>query len=451
MLKHRLRLGTFLGIGVFVHWTFALLIAYVAFSAFQSVENVDPGVQAVDQDSTVPASVEDVDQYSSSRPPENRLFIVAYSVLQLIAVFFCVTLHEYGHALAARRYGIETVDITLLPIGGVARLERMPRQPIRELVVAVAGPAVNVVIVALMLLGFWIIDPQLNVIVIVIIMIGYMFSVPLETLAGVIWQVTGGAEIVHEGEVVHQALMEPSLTGFALTMLMVNALLVLFNMIPAFPMDGGRVFRSIAAMFLDYRTATVLASRVGIAVGILMAIVAIRLGSPMPVLIAMFIGYAGLNEARQVEVTEAVRGLRVRDVMIHNPMSISMNASVDEIRHAWRHCSVGTLPVTAVGKTVVGVLTLKSFSKAIEAPDAQCKTAGQFADHNAPNISEDASLEDIILSVGRSYAQVAVVDGQHHLVGLLDFGSVTTRGKFARQSAGEDSIEEPEKPFDAAI
>ena len=198
MFEKRLKLGTFLGIGLYVHWTFALLLGYLAYDAR---EYGAPGM----------------------------LFAVAVS----IGVFTCVTLHEYGHAMAARRFGIPTVDITLLPIGGVARLERMPRIPWRELVVAVAGPAVNVVIGTLLAIGIGLFAREQL----------FEFMSSLGTL---------------------DPLSAPSFIAFFFFILMANVILVVFNMIPAFPMDGGRVFRSLMAMVTDYRKATYIASRVGL-------------------------------------------------------------------------------------------------------------------------------------------------------------------------------------------
>ncbi len=121
------------------------------------------------------------------------------SPLFVVALFGCVVLHELGHALMARRFGIETLDITLYPIGGVARLQRMPRAPGAELLIALAGPAVNFAIVAA-LMG-------------------------LEMLG------IGGMET------------DASLGGFLAGLVLVNLVLGLFNLIPAFPMDGGRVLR----------------------------------------------------------------------------------------------------------------------------------------------------------------------------------------------------------------
>ena len=270
MLKSRLKLGTFFGIRLYVHWTFALLVGFVAFSA-----------------------------------REAGWIGVVYGVLQLLGVFTCVTLHEYGHALTARRFDVPTVDITLLPIGGVARLQRMPRVPWQELLVAVAGPAVNVVIVAALSFGL---------------------------------AVYGGAQLIRGVadagtllEAVNLALTEASVLGFVLTMLIVNTMLVLFNMIPAFPMDGGRVLRSVLAMLMEYRRATFIASRVGLGCAVLMGLVAIQFQAFIPILIAVFIGYAGIAEARQVDVMESLRGLTVRGAMLRNPPAVTMDTPLREL------------------------------------------------------------------------------------------------------------------------
>ena len=121
--------------------------------------------------------------------------------------------------------------------------------------------------------------------------------------------------------------------GFAVLMLLVNIMLVVFNMIPAFPMDGGRVFRSLLAMVMDYRKATSIASRVGLVCAALIAFFALSANppNPIPVLIAAFVGYAGLGEARQVEVMESVRGLTASQVMIRTNLSLPMDMPLAEI------------------------------------------------------------------------------------------------------------------------
>ena len=137
-------------------------------------------------------------------------------ILFTCLVFGCVLLHEFGHAIAARRYGIRTPDITLLPIGGVARLDRMPDRPIQEVVVAIAGPLVNVAIAAVL----WI----------------YL-------------QVFSGG-VSHVDPLGHFGASLPY------QLLAVNLGLAIFNLVPAFPMDGGRILRAVLAMRMDYARAT---------------------------------------------------------------------------------------------------------------------------------------------------------------------------------------------------
>ena len=170
-------LGRIAGIDIKVHVTFFLLLAWIAF--------------VYERSGGMPAAIN--------------------GVLFVLLIFLLVVLHEFGHALAARRYGIETRDITLLPIGGLARLERMPDKPREEVVVALAGPAVNVVIAAALAL-----------------FIGF----------------SGGWPDPH--------IMEQTGVPLAFRLFSVNVWLVLFNMIPAFPMDGGRVLRAVLAMRMNY-------------------------------------------------------------------------------------------------------------------------------------------------------------------------------------------------------
>ena len=215
MWQRRLKLGTYFRIGVYVHWSFGLLVAYVGYSGYQ-----DGIIGAV------------------------------FGIALLLGMFFCVTLHEYGHALTARRFGIETLDITLFPIGGVARLMKIPRIPWQEFLVAVAGPAVNVAI--LLTLGT------------------ALFFVPGLGMpaSDQIWTEAGQEQI-------SQAIDSPTLLGYLLFMMVVNTVLVVFNMIPAFPMDGGRVLRSVLAMGLEYRRATRIASMVGVVCALCMFALAI--------------------------------------------------------------------------------------------------------------------------------------------------------------------------------
>jgi Zn-dependent protease len=188
-------------------------------------------------------------------------------VLFVLAIFGCVLLHELGHALMARRFGIETEDITLYPIGGVARLRRMPRAPGAELLIALAGPAVNFAIVA------------------VLTILGAIGLVPLTAGSG--------------------------LGAFLGQLLSINLLLGLFNLAPAFPMDGGRVLRALLSGWLGRATATTVAATVGrtlaIAFGVFGVMAFFSTGNPMPVALAAFIYFAARAEENQVLYEERRR------------------------------------------------------------------------------------------------------------------------------------------------
>lgn len=207
-------LGRFAGIDVRIHWTFLLLPVWIYFS------NMAAGSGAV------AASV---------------------AVLFVLAIFGCVVLHEYGHALTARRFGIGTRDITLLPIGGVASLQRMPRNPWQELAIAVAGPAVNVVIA-----------------------MGLFLGLPL--LA---------------------TLFPSDMIAFLSKLAWVNVALVVFNMIPAFPMDGGRVLRATLALAMPHAAATRVAVGVGRFAAVGLGLLGLMTGNLMLMLIAGFVFLAG--------------------------------------------------------------------------------------------------------------------------------------------------------------
>lgn len=394
LLDRRLKLGTFLGIGLYVHWSFALVIAYVAIG-------------------------------TSSLGPIG----VAFSITQLLGVFLCVTLHEYGHAMAARHFGIATADITLLPIGGVARLRRMPRIPLQELVIAVAGPAVNVVIVAMLILGFFAFTEP----VVVAALKSYLVS----TISGVEMDEAMKVTMI-------EIFTEPSLLGFAVPMLFVNIMLVVFNMIPAFPMDGGRVLRSLLAMKLEYRRATFIASRVGVACAALLFYYSIRAEPPLWILalIAAFIAYAGLSEARHVDVMESVRGLKVGQVMVRSDAALPMNMPLFEVIQRWQSVGMSAMPVLSIAGTVVGMLRLTDVSAALHAGVESSTTAGQLVDHEDPvaTVQIDDDLESALMKVGKHRRHVPVVDASGRWKGMLDLDSMLTRGELSKGVASTDPL-----------
>lgn len=187
----------------------------------------------------------------------------AGNLLFVLALFACVLAHEFGHALMARRFGIATPDITLLPIGGLARLERMPDKPRQEIAVALAGPAVNVVIWAVLTL-----------------------------ILGAKTEISGLL-----------ALQDPA-QGFLGRLAAINLFLVIFNMIPAFPMDGGRVLRAVLALAMPRVAATRIAATAGQVLAFLFGFLGLTIGNPILVLIAIFVFLAAAAESGDVALRE---------------------------------------------------------------------------------------------------------------------------------------------------
>jgi Zn-dependent protease len=201
---------------------------------------------------------------------------MVFGLATLLAIFGCVLLHEFGHALTARVFGIGTRDVTLYPIGGVARLERMSERPVEELLIALAGPAVNFVLVVLL--------------------------TPLVLAAGVSGLL--GGDVL--GLTPEQGFL-PLAARFAATLWLGNGILMLFNLLPAFPMDGGRVLRALLAMGLGHLRATEIAARVGLCVALLVGLLTFVVPNPMLVVLAVFVGFMGQMELFAVRHREAMR------------------------------------------------------------------------------------------------------------------------------------------------
>lgn len=278
-MRWSFKLARVAGIDVRVHVTFLLLLAFIGFSS-----------------------------YSAGGPAEAVAGVIFVSL-----VFLCVLLHEFGHALAAKRFGIRTPDITLLPIGGVARLERMPEKPAQELVVAIAGPLVNVAIVLLL----------------------YPF-------------------VRNEIDLRHLLDFQGGLLSSLCT---ANIVLILFNLIPAFPMDGGRVLRALLAMRLDYAKATSVAATVGQALAIAGGFFALTHNMPMLVVVAVFVYFGAQSESAFAQMRSVSSHLRVQSAMVTQfralPLDATLNDAVEELLRTSQH----DFPVIGPDGGVRGLLT----------------------------------------------------------------------------------------------
>ena len=284
-MKWSLRIATIAGTEVRIHATFLLLLIFVGYQPIA----------------------------------EGLGWQVAQEMVLLIcALFFCVLLHEFGHVLAAKFYGIKTPDITLWPIGGIARLERMPRKPFEELVVAICGPLVNVVIA---------------------VILGLILTLRMEDMNG-----TSFAEPGH----------------FLEKLMALNIWMVMFNLIPAFPMDGGRILRAFLTMFTgDYGKATRWAASLGRGIAITAVAVMLLRGHIHPnfMLMAFFVFYAAGQEATVVTEEEQLEGLSVGDAMMTDFKVLAPDAVLEDATKLMLTGSQHDFPVLTESGGILGIIT----------------------------------------------------------------------------------------------
>ena len=295
----------------------------------------------------------------------------------ICAVFACVALHELGHAIAAKRYGIKTPDITLLPIGGLARLERMPENPGQEIVIAVAGPMVNVVIAAILIL-----------------VLGARFDT--ETF---------------------QTIENPA-ADFAARLAAVNIFLVLFNAIPAFPMDGGRVFRALLAMRLGRVNATRVAARTGQALAFGFGFLGLMAGNPILVFIAIFVYLAAGAEADDVEMTAVGRAMPVDDAMITSFETLSARDTVEAAADALIRTTQHEFPVVDGAGAPRGIITRNAIIEAMRTNAANAPALDWLVE--IPSVHRGETLARAITAMREKAAPaVAVTDKDNRLLGYV--------------------------------
>jgi len=352
-MKGSLKLGRVAGIKIEVHWTFILLLIWVVFL--------------------------DVRRGGTTASALLNIALILF-------LFVCVVLHELGHSLTARRFNIPTKKITLLPIGGVASIEKMPEKPTQELLVALAGPAVNVVLALLLYL-----------------------VVPIQTYVSL------------DAANLENLLRAPSLQTLLFYLFIANVMLVLFNMIPAFPMDGGRVLRALLSYSMDRVKATDIAASIGQVFAVIFFVLGL-LYNPFLVLIALFIFIGAYGENQMVKQTSMIEGYFIENAML---TKITLLNPEDTIEQAIDLILAGTEKdfVVVDQEKIVGILYQKDIIGHVKFGSMKVR---EIMKPNFRTLDKKEALKnffDLVNKEGQRFFPVTGVDGV--LEGAIDMHNVS--------------------------
>lgn len=347
-MKNSLSIGKIAGIQIFIHWTFPLIILWIIFS------NVRSGLNAQQ---------------------------IIWSVLFVLTLFLCVTLHELGHALAAKRFHIKTKDITLLPIGGVARLESMPEKPMQELIVALAGPAVNVIIF------------------LVLFIVLKLASIPFDFTT-----------ITH---------ISPE--NFLFNLAVINVWLAGFNMIPAFPMDGGRVLRALLAMKLNRALATQIAGRIGQVIAVLFVLFGF-FGNPFLVFIGIFIFLAAMTEAELVKTQTVLKGYTIAELTMKQLPVVNSSDTIAKAVQLLLDGQAKNFLIMDDDKPV-GTLSREGIIKALTEQGSKT-SVGEVMNSHLGYIDAAEPVEKALLMMQQQKHPLLIVTKNRDLYGVVDMENI---------------------------
>jgi Zn-dependent protease/CBS domain-containing protein len=374
------KIGRLSGIDVRVHWTFFLLLAFFAFIGYQESGGLVGALTAT---------------------------------ITIVALFFCVLLHEFGHSLVAQRLGIKIHSITLLPIGGVSNLESLPEKPADEVKITVAGPLVNVVL-APIFFG-------------VGLLLGAVPRLPADLFTGI-----------------------GSVGQFFFYLGYINVVLALFNLLPAFPMDGGRILRALLATRLGAVRATEISSAVGQLFAVAFFLIGLISGNFFLALIAVFIFFGASGESQMVRQRELTRGLLVSDVMGTKPRTETVTPYhtfgqvLDSVIHGYQE----DFPVVDENGRLVGMITRDEIMTAAHSPE-RYSSVRDLMKVNVPTISSEADLfEDGLRILQQSGLRALPVTENGELVGMLtieDVGQASLLGPLPRKTGATAMTVEKER------
>ncbi len=361
-MRGSFQIAKFFGIPVQVHWSFGLIFVWIWYEAYMDNQGWQEMLQLT---------------------------------LLLIAIFTCVVLHEFGHALTAKRFGIGTRDIILSPIGGIARLDKLPEKPIQELLVAIAGPLVNIVIAAALLFYLLVIATE-----------------PYEALLGVLSRSSNS--FVQHIHPVHQ---------FLVTIVFMNGLLAGFNMIPAFPMDGGRVLRALLSIRLGHLRATRAATYVGFAFAILIGIAGVLEQNFMLVLIGGFVLVMGMMEYRMAKTDASLDTFTAAQLMRNQFSAYYQTDQMALPAHTLSKGLEHNFLVFDDWQNLKGILTEAQIQKAVEHQQLDDTILAFATNSFMPLLASDTLRYALEQMQGTGYAMLPVYENDK-IVGVLDYHAI---------------------------
>lgn len=341
-------IGTFFGIPVKIHWSFGLLVLFVTYTVL-----------------------------STEMKPWQAM---AYGCL-VLSVFLCVILHEYGHAITARKFGVHTQDIIISPIGGLARMNKMPEKPIQEFYITLAGPLVNLTIGIILALGFYIFTNKFS-----LDLNTYNLDEPLEYLR----------------------ILAP-----------INLTLFLFNLIPAFPMDGGRILRSLLSMKIGKVKATKIASIVGRALAVGFVLYGVFDQQIVLALVGLFIFMMAGQEYDQTKIQEIIKNTLVSDIMRTSFTRLHLSDTYEKVIEKYhREGEQNFLVFDSMGN-ISGTIP-ELFIKDTIKDNAQAKSINQMMSSKTASVSPNQKLSEVIETMRNEGISIVSVEDNGAIVGVID-------------------------------
>jgi Zn-dependent protease len=343
--------GTYWGIPVKIHWTFSLL--FFLFIAFGWINGTE------------------------------RIALFSYALF-VVLMFVCVILHEYGHALTARKYGIKTVDIIISPLGGIARLQKLPEKPLHELLVAIAGPLVNLVIALLLFLFALIFFTKDS------------FATPDESL---------------------EFITSPQ--GFIALLIYINCILFVFNLVPAFPMDGGRILRA----FLSMRFGKVKGTRYASIIGRILAIVFMLIGLStqhfMLIFIGVFVFIMAKEENKQVLIRSKLAGLQAKDIMNIHFSKLHLSTTLEEVYEMYIRGGEKNYLIYDSMENLSGILPEVAIHSAYKNEELY-RTVNECMNRNIYFAEENLSLDKLYEDMNLKGISIAIIKNGDQILGVID-------------------------------